>query len=417
MAHRHRPAPRNTVASGLMLRVGGLTLVALLALGFLWRLTQSLDSGPVPAPAGLPDENARPEPRVDRARLGPVWTATAGLAASRLEETLVLLAAVHPMLPVPELVLFDDPIIQIPAVVAVAGTGFLGGEASLDVRSLVQLALLGHFRTPPEEPPPAEPPDRAPLLLANRLADVRDGTPVGKGPRGPNDENLDEHYVYCYVLYEAHRTPAPAFARSTRNDLTFAHLYRETGKYRGEVVHVEGRLKRLRRYDPPLAAAEQGVRHLYEGWVFMDGAGGNPVCVVFTELPPGLKPAESLDRRVAFDGYLFKRWRYKSVRTEGTNEWQQAPLLIGHTLVLAETAAAPAEGWTSPLLPLFLLGLFALVLAVALGLVWWFRRSDRRVRARVAALAAPAFVEPAVPVATPVARPVHENGHGPAAPG
>jgi hypothetical protein len=131
--------------------------------------------------------------------------------------------------------------------------------------------------------------------------------------------------------------------------------------------------------------------------------------VVFTDLPPGMKTGEKVEYQVSFDGYLFKRYRYKAADNLKANEWREAPLLIGRTLVWKAPPAAAAEsGWAEQLLPAFV-GLILLTVATVVGLSWWMRRGDRQVRSRLAGARAPTFVEPApepeVPFATPVTEP------------
>jgi hypothetical protein len=232
-------------------------------------------------------------------------------------------------------------------------------------------------------PAPAGP--AAPVVNPAVLAGVEDKAPVRSA-----EENHYEFTAYNYLLELAHGTPVEAFARSARRDLTFAHFFEEPGKYRGEVVHVEGRLRRLRRFDAPRLAWTSGIRHVYEGWIFdPEIYAANPVCLIFTELPPGWKVEERIDPPlpVAFDGYFFKRYRYKAADT-----WRDAPLLIGRAPVARPLAEAPE--WSVPYSNAFVMT-FLLVLAITLGLAvglgLWYRQSDKRVRARLKVLTAPAF--------------------------
>jgi hypothetical protein len=154
--------------------------------------------------------------------------------------------------------------------------------------------------------------------------------------------------------------------------------------YRGDVVHVEGRLKRVRRFNPPIAT--DNIRDLYEGWMFVRERGADPVCLLFTELPEGLSVADKMEAKVAFDGYFFKRYRFKTADS-GPNQAREAPLLIGRSLILLGTPVVStkdsSDGDSSAILIGFL-GMVAMTVTLALGLTWWFRRSDRHVRARLA---------------------------------
>jgi len=243
----------------------------------------------------------------------------------------------------------------------------------------------GAYAGPPPEPA------TAPTIDPELLAGIEDRAPV----RGA-DQNEYESRLYHHMLVEARRTPIEAFARSARRDLTFAHLFEEPARHRGQVVHIEGRLKRLRQFDAPALAAAQGVPVIYEGWIFDDAYFSNPYCVLVTNLPAGLQPAERMELLVAFDGYFFKRYRYKA-----GDGWRDAPLLIGHSLRLRPAPGpTPADSFSQVFLPAFL-GLLGGSVALAVFLGWWFRRGDRLVRARLGSVQAPPFVPPGEHLAAP----------------
>jgi hypothetical protein len=297
---------------------------------------------------------------------------------------------------------------------AVAGASIFGlgcsSDGLPDARLFVQLPSLARlWRAPEPEPPPEPetPPDRAPLLLAHMLSFVTDGT----GAPGWR-ENVDEVYAYNHVLYNAWKTPTQAFAKSARRDLSYAHLYQEPHKLRGEVVHVEGRLRRVLRFDPPATAWAKGVNDLYEGWILVENPDSAYVCVVFTELPEGVPLGQKLDLRVAFDGYLFKRYKYEPGLSTKPGESRQAPLLIGHGPVLAQVKNPTAGTWDWAYgIPAFIVIVVVAVVVLAIGLRWWFQRGDRKVRARLAEIACKNFLESGAagpPAATEV-RPT--NGH------
>jgi hypothetical protein len=222
----------------------------------------------------------------------------------------------------------------------------------------------------------------APPIDAEILAGIEDKAPV----RGA-EENLFESQAYNYILVQANRLSPSAFARSARRDVTFAHLFEEPGVYRGQVIHIEGQLRRLRKFNAPRLAANEGVKTIYEAWIFDAVHTRNAYCVILTELPPGLKPAERMDRYVAFDGYFFKRYRY-----EAGDGWRDAPLLIGRTLTLQHAPPLPESDWSlyKMFLPVFLSSLSAMVV-LGVVLTWWFRRGDRRVRASLARATPPTF--------------------------
>jgi hypothetical protein len=282
------------------------------------------------------------------------------------------LLAQQPQGEVAERFLLDEAARAAAAAASLVGMG--------DVPGAVGLLYAGRGTSIWEGATPQSVVVRSPNLSAPRvdpdlLAGVEDQAPVRSA-----DQNPDEVRAYIYLLVQAHATSAEAFARSARRDVTYAHLFEEPGKYRGQVVHVQGRLKRLRRFDAPAFAAHQGVPVIYEGWIFDDLYHRHPFCVVVTDLPPGISVGERTDYPVSVDGYFFKRYRYKA--GEG---WRDAPLLIGRTFLTQPASVAGGNEWsaTNDLAPA-ILGLLAASVLLVLGLGWWYRRSDRRLRSRLA---------------------------------
>lgn len=203
-----------------------------------------------------------------------------------------------------------------------------------------------------------------------------------------------EAVAYSRILSMAHYTEDRAFIRAARDDLTLGHLMNEPAKYRGQVVPFEGRVRRLRRYDPPPEAAAEGVNDLYEAWIFSELYGPRPFCVVFTNKPAGLKLGEKTDQRVKGAGYFYKRYRY-TAGVDGQGQTREAPLLIAHTVTLLPGGEPPPSttDWVRDLLPVFL-GLVAATVGVVFALAWWFRRSDRRIRQRLLTARGESFVDP-----------------------
>jgi hypothetical protein len=237
---------------------------------------------------------------------------------------------------------------------------------------------------------------------------IRDGTDIGVG--------TPETAAYAEVLTLANYTSDRAFQKAARTDVLYYNLFNAPDEYRGEVVRIEGRLRRLVRWRPPPEARERGVSDLYEAWLFNDDSGyGNPFCAVFTELPPGLKPRDKFDPPlpVVFSGYFFKKFRYQGPDKKS----RDAPLLIGHTLTVraGDPAAASAGDNWSEHLGLIFLGVVATTVCVVVALTWWFRHSDGRVRRRLlAARGGHEFIPPPPDVA--LAHPVEPPAESAPAP-
>jgi hypothetical protein len=222
---------------------------------------------------------------------------------------------------------------------------------------------------------------------------IRDRHPISLG--------VPEHEAFWQTLVLAHYTSAKAFAKAARRDVTYAHLFNEPEQYRGQVVHVSGRMIRLRSFEAPAEARAADVGTFYEGWIMTDAYGENPVCVAFTSLPPGLQVdnERKYNEEVSFDGYFFKRWRYKAADSKKPNEFRDAPLLIGHTLNgrfghAGVSAGQESDNWGHSLIWVFLSVVGGAVIGV-IGLTLWFRYHDGRVRHRLRASRNVDFVPPA----------------------
>ena len=217
-------------------------------------------------------------------------------------------------------------------------------------------------------------PEKSATVDRDLLAGVEDKAPV----RSAN-ENYPEARAYDYLMVHAHDFANDDLRRQARTDLTFVHLFEEPAKYRGQLITLKGRLVRLLRFDPTALGAKEGLKDLYEGWILADGTRSNPFCVLASEIGPGLKLGEKLDREVTFTGYFFKRYRYAA-----GDGWRDAPMLIGRSIEPTSEAASS----TSPSLlgSVFMPTIFAILgttLFLALGLAWYLRRDDRQVRERL----------------------------------
>lgn len=255
----------------------------------------------------------------------------------------------------------------------------------------------------PDQPPPRE---LAPNIVDDLRGRVNDRAPI---PPWYQNNPTEEAKAYCQALIAANETSAQAFANSARHDVTFAHLFEEPEKYRGQVVHFEGRLVRLRRFDPPAEVRGDtfGINNLYEGWIFdPEIHGANPVCIVFTQLPPGVSVKEALNIPVAFDAYFFKRYRYETQEkdSKGKNIVRDCPLFIGHTLQMKKVKAATADHaitlFTKNLV-IAVLVMFLATVGLVIVLSWWYRRGDRRLHTMLTSANAPVFPEPEAPVREP----------------
>jgi hypothetical protein len=208
-----------------------------------------------------------------------------------------------------------------------------------------------------------------------------------------------EYAAMCEVLTKAYMYKASQFAAEAQ-PFTRSELLQAPRRHRGDVVHVEGSLRRVIRHEPPLDIRPNGVRDVYEGWLFTNedvNGGTGSWCVYFTELPEGLEPAESMNHPASFDGYFVKSVGY----TNKTGKELTAPMLVGNRPVLKSDPTVIAEvvdemTKLGPILLYGILGVIVIVLTLAVVLTLWFRRGDARVRQKLAEITARRFVDPAV---------------------
>ncbi len=196
----------------------------------------------------------------------------------------------------------------------------------------------------PENPEPDV--SKAPPLV--NLESVKDGEPIRSGEEG---------LAFCEALVKAHQTSDQAFRQSATRGLTYANLFNEPQLHRGKVIHFEGLLRRLSRFEPPAETKLDGVKDQYEGWMFdPERYGANPVCVVFTDLPAGLE----------------------------TGELKQAP----------SKPDSEEGGFFSGFMAVTFMAALGGVFLLALLLTLWYRRSDRQVQQRLMTAQTSSFAMP-----------------------
>jgi len=196
-------------------------------------------------------------------------------------------------------------------------------------------------------------------------------------------------------VLRARQVSPEALAKNARPELTFRRLFEDgRAKYRGEIIHVEGRLKRLNWIGSNAGLEADGVQNLYEAWIFPPEYFSNPTCVIISELPPGVKPEENIQNTWAsFDGYFFKRYKYKAV-----DATRLAPLAIGRTLTVkappvSEANSSLFESYARYFVPAGVL-LAVCMVALIVTISRWFKSGDRVVRGRLERARTQEFVEP-----------------------
>jgi hypothetical protein len=231
----------------------------------------------------------------------------------------------------------------------------------------------------------------------------------GEGMLPARWQNREEVLAYEKLVLHARQYPTDVLSKSARRDLRIPLLLGpDKARYRGNLVHLEGSLRLLEPMElsAGLTGMAEGLTKVYRGWIALDGYKddlGPVLCVVdFTKLPPGLTPANAVDRHVGVDGYFFKVIKYDTREpapggvTEQSPEGKVArlaPLFIARTVMpRAEAASAPSSLWEVP--AAVVAGSVLLIFAAGgawFAVSWWLRREDARVRARLQQLRQGAF--------------------------
>jgi hypothetical protein len=238
--------------------------------------------------------------------------------------------------------------------------------------------------------PDWELPIDAPLPLSRELLGLlKDGTAVpnlrGKDPREWTAEERAYQRVVSEALINSKLVSPELFEKEGQKYryVTFDHLWRDPEEYRGKVVPVTGRMIRLRRQQAPRPAQAYGLPFAYEAQVVGPTAKRNPYWILFVTLPEGLEEAESMNRAIRFYGYYIKKVKYES----DDQKVRVTHLLIGPTVILEEpaTTAPPERIFSRDVLLALMGGALAIVLAIV-GMALYFRRGDRAVQSKLAAL-------------------------------
>jgi hypothetical protein len=229
-------------------------------------------------------------------------------------------------------------------------------------------------------------------LNADWLEDITDGRPLpdfrGKAPDRIAKSDLAMYQAYCQALILANQQPVELFRKAAKDDeaIKFSHLWNDPANHRGRVITIKGRMARLRKHDPaPRMAQQEGVKHVYESWIFGDTKNAYPFACVFPVLPDGLEPSESMDRRVTFYGYFLGQIKVR-VGTAHDPRDEKRLLLIGPT-VLVERAGGLGEGGQTPFSFVVLVGVAGLVFGltvIVFSLNWWFRKGDQAIQRQLA---------------------------------
>lgn len=202
------------------------------------------------------------------------------------------------------------------------------------------LELPDTFRSPPA----GDVPDKVfPGVRPGYFVNVEDDTVF----RGVEDDAW-------FHLFEALREAQPGELAAAARPVDFAQLFQQPAEYRGRLVKLSGRVRRLEALEAPTNT--YGVEQYYRAVL---ETSANPVFVYFLDLPAGFPVGERVYEDVSVSGFFFKRLAYRAV-----DDIRTAPVIAARTLDWSPRAAAAQPIGSSPWLPW-------IVLAAVSYAGWW----------------------------------------------
>jgi hypothetical protein len=178
-----------------------------------------------------------------------------------------------------------------------------------------------------------------------------------------------------YHLLTLAATAQPALLdKHARRGVTYAEIWNEPEKFRGELIHLKGYLRGLEPWQA--TASEQfnpaRLQTLYDGYLFTNDSHPNPYVIVLPRVADGMPTGRNITENVTFAGYFLKLWRYKSA--DGTE--RAAPLLMGQ--MITWTPAPQQDRFAH--MSSYLAGAFLILVVSLAGAIWAINHRHLRPR-------------------------------------
>lgn len=139
-----------------------------------------------------------------------------------------------------------------------------------------------------------------------------------------NEPNMfrSEGVVFYQALRNMKKLRNATLGRLARRDVAYSVLKADPEVYRGELIYLEGQLRRLT--ETPVPADEEGVAPLIEGWLFTEDSDVQPYRIVALGADEAIPRGDSIEPvKVRLVGAFVKNQTYASNGGTGV-----APLLI-----------------------------------------------------------------------------------------
>lgn len=173
--------------------------------------------------------------------------------------------------------------------------------------------------------------------------------------------------AYDAILAKVRNTSLAELEPLAQKDVPFALLMLDSDRFRGELLTIEGDIRRLNKL----------TDQSFEAWLFTVDSGMNPYRVICASLPDDVRLGEDLQPpiRARLSGYFFKRYSYATA-----HDFHTAPLVLAKTLTVLSRPKPPTShsGGGSHSLTYLAVGILGTFLAVAVTVEMVFRRRSRR---------------------------------------
>ena len=121
--------------------------------------------------------------------------------------------------------------------------------------------------------------------------------------------------------------------RAAIGRVSWLQLNEQSHEYRGELVTVQGTIRRAHRVDA--AKNDEGIDGYYQIWLQPDDNPKQPIVVYCLQPPQEFPTGMELAERARVTGFYFKRWLYL-----GKEDLQTAPVLLAKTVDWQEKPSA-----------------------------------------------------------------------------
>lgn len=161
-----------------------------------------------------------------------------------------------------------------------------------------------------------------------------------------NEPNMfrSEGVVFYQALRNMKKLRNATLGRLARRDVVYSVLKADPEVYRGELIYLEGQLRRLT--ETPIPADEEGLASLIEGWIFTEDSDVQPYRIVTLGADEAIPRGDSIEPvKVRLVGAFVKNQTYASNGGTGV-----APLLIAKKIGFVPVPAVERRDQLTPVL-------------------------------------------------------------------